>query len=139
VEQIAYLGERLSEAKVPIVKPIGGHAVFLDARRFLSHIDQSQFPAQALAAHLYIESGVRSMERGIVSAGRDKKTGENYRPKLELVRLTIPRRVYTYAHLDVVADAVIELHEHRDGIRGLTMTYEPPMLRFFNARFEPLA
>lgn len=138
VEQVAYLGERLEEAGVPIVKPVGGHAVFLDAKRFLPHVKQEEFPAQVLAAALYEESGVRSMERGIVSAGRDKKTGENHKPKLELVRLTIPRRVYTYAHMDVVADAVIDLYKRRDGIKGLKMVYEPPMLRFFNARFESL-
>ena len=138
VEQVAYLGDRLMEAGVPIVRPVGGHAVFLDARLFLPHLTQDQLPAQTLAAHLYIESGVRSMERGIVSAGRDKKTGEHHRPKLELVRLTIPRRVYTYAHMDVVADAVIDLYHHRDEITGLEFVYEPPMLRFFNARFKPI-
>ncbi len=136
VEQVAYLGDKLLEAGVPIVEPIGGHAVFLDAKRFLPHLTQDEFPAQSLAAHLYIESGVRSMERGIVSSGRDIKTGENHHPKLELVRLTIPRRVYTYAHLDIVADAVIDLYKKRDTIRGLRFVYEPPMLRFFNARFE---
>ena len=138
VEQVAYLGQQLIEAGVPVVQPIGGHAVFLDARKFLPHLTQDQLPAQTLAAHLYIESGVRSMERGIVSAGRNKDTGEHHRPKLELVRLTIPRRVYTYAHMDLVADAVIHLYNHRDQIPGLQFVYEPPMLRFFNARFKPL-
>lgn len=138
VEQVAYLGDRLHEAGVPIVLPVGGHAVFLDAKLFLPHLTQDQLPAQTLAAHLYIESGVRSMERGIVSAGRDKKTGDHHRPKLELVRLTIPRRVYTYAHMDIVADAVIDLYKNRDKITGLKFVYEPPMLRFFNARFEPI-
>ena len=131
-----YLGDRLLEAGVPIVEPVGGHAVFLDARRFCPHLTQDQFPAQALAAELYIESGVRSMERGIVSAGRDKVTGENHYPKLETVRLTIPRRVYTYAHMDVVADAVIKLYQHREKIRGLKWAYEPKRLRFFTGRFE---
>jgi tyrosine phenol-lyase len=138
VEQVAYLGDQLIAAGVPVVQPIGGHAVFLDARKFLSHLTQDQLPAQALAAHLYIESGVRSMERGIVSAGRNKETGEHHRPKLELVRLTIPRRVYTYAHMDLVADAVINLYNNREKITGLQFVYEPPMLRFFNARFKPL-
>ncbi|MCA1783079.1 MAG: tyrosine phenol-lyase [Dermatophilaceae bacterium] len=137
VGQVAYLGERLQEAGVPIVTPVGGHAVFLDARAFLPHLAQDELPAQALAAELYVESGVRSMERGIVSAGRDKD-GANRHPKLELVRLTIPRRVYTDRHLDVVADAVIELYRHRESIRGLRFVYEPPSLRFFTARFEPL-
>ena len=137
VGQVRYLGERLLEAGVPIVTPIGGHAVFLDARVFLPHLEQDEYPAQALAAELYVESGVRSMERGIVSAGREKD-GTNRHPKLELVRLTIPRRVYTDRHLDVVADAVIELYRNRESIRGLRFVYEPPSLRFFTARFEPL-
>ncbi len=138
VEQVAYLGDKLVAAGVPVVRPIGGHAVFLDAKLFLDHIPQENFPAQALAAHLYIESGVRSMERGIVSAGRDKITGKNHSPKLELVRLTIPRRVYTYSHMDIVADAVIELYKNRKSIKPLKFTYEPKMLRFFNARFEEI-
>ena len=139
VEQCRYLGEKLMAAGVPVVRPIGGHAVFLDARAFLSHIPQEQFPAQTLAAQLYLEAGVRSMERGIISAGRDKKTGQNHKPKLELVRLTIPRRVYTYAHLDAVADACSALYQKRDTIKGLKFVYEPKLLRFFTARFEPLA
>jgi tyrosine phenol-lyase len=137
VGQVAYLGERLEKAGVPIVRPVGGHAVFLDARAFLPHLTQDDLPAQALAAELYVESGVRSMERGIVSAGRDEN-GENRHPRLELVRLTIPRRVYTDRHLDVVAEAVIELYHERESIRGLRFVYEPPSLRFFTARFEPL-
>lgn len=136
--QVRYLGEKLKEAGVPIVEPVGGHAVFLDARRFCPHLDQEQFPAQALAANLYVESGVRSMERGIVSAGRDVKTGENHKPKLETVRLTIPRRVYTYRHMDVVADAVISLYKHKEDIKGLRFVYEPKQLRFFTARFEEI-
>jgi tyrosine phenol-lyase len=139
VGQILYLGQKLIDAGIPIVQPIGGHGVFLDARAFLPHIPQEQYPAQALAAELYLESGVRSMERGIVSAGRNKETGEENKPKLELVRLTIPRRVYTQAHMDVVAEAVINLYARRDSIRGLKMVYEPKYLRFFQARFEPLA
>jgi tyrosine phenol-lyase len=136
VGQVQYLGRRLRDAGVPIVNPIGGHAVFLDASKILPHIPQEQFPAQALAAALYVQSGVRSMERGIVSAGRDKVTGENHKPNLELVRLTIPRRVYTQAHMDVTAEAVIEVMERKDEIRGLRFTYEPEVLRFFQARFE---
>ncbi len=138
VGQVEYLGERLREAGVPIVTPIGGHAVFLDARRILPHIPQTQFPAQALAAALYVESGVRSMERGAVSAGRNRETGENYLPKLELVRLTIPRRVYTQAHMDVTAESVIRITGQAEEINGLRFTYEPQMLRFFQARFEPV-
>lgn len=138
VEQVQYLGQQLLDAGIPIVQPIGGHAVFLDARRFLPHLTQEQFPAQTLAAALYLDSGVRTMERGIISAGRNKITGEHNYPKLELVRLTIPRRVYTDRHMDVVADSVIHLYENRDKISGLKMVYEPPTLRFFNARFEPI-
>ncbi|NLW24231.1 MAG: tyrosine phenol-lyase [Clostridia bacterium] len=135
VEQVEYLGNKLIEAGIPIVRPIGGHAVFLDARAFLPHIPQSQYPAQSLAAEIYIESGVRTMERGNVSAGRDKE-GNEYFPNLELVRLTIPRRVYTYAHLDYVAEAIISTYKRRDEIKGLKFTYEPPVLRFFTGRFE---
>ncbi|MGX2975594.1 tyrosine phenol-lyase [Ursidibacter arcticus] len=139
IAQCRYLAEKLEAAGVPIVKPVGGHAVFLDARAFLPHLDQEEFPAQVLAAELYIESGVRSMERGIISAGRDKVTGQNHKPKLELVRLTIPRRVYTYAHLDHVAEGVISLFKRREQIKGLKMVYEPKLLRFFTSRFEPKA
>ncbi len=138
VKQVRYLGEKLKEAGVPIVEPVGGHAVFLDARRFCPHLTQDEFPAQSLAANLYLESGVRSMERGIISAGRNIKTGDHNRPKLETVRLTIPRRVYTYKHMDVVADAVIDLYNKRDQIKGLKFVYEPKQLRFFTARFEEI-
>jgi tyrosine phenol-lyase len=139
VRQVEYLGGRLLEAGVPIVEPVGGHAVFIDARRFLPDVPQEHFPAQALAAALYVDSGVRSMERGIVSAGRDPETGDHRHPKLELVRLTVPRRVYTNLHMDVVAESCAALREERDSIRGLKMVYEPEKLRFFQARFEPLA
>ena len=138
IGQVRYLGRKLEEAGIPIVKPIGSHAIFIDARRFLPHIDQDDYPAQTLAAELYIEAGVRTMERGNVSAGRSPITGENRRPQLELVRLTIPRRVYTQAHMDVVVEAVCDVYERREDIRGLKMVYEPEYLRFFQARFEPL-
>lgn len=136
IKQIRYLGDRLREAGVPIVEPVGGHAVFLDARRFCPHLTQDEFPAQSLAAHLYVESGVRGMERGIVSAGRNITTGDHHRPKLETVRLTIPRRTYTYRHMDVVADAVIKLYINKDSIKGLKFVYEPKQLRFFTAKFD---
>jgi tyrosine phenol-lyase len=138
IAQSEYLGNKLIAAGIPIILPIGGHGVFLDARKFYPHIPQEQYVAQALANDLYVHSGVRSMERGTVSAGRDKDTGEEIRPKLETVRLTIPRRVYTQSHFDVVADAVIDLHKNRDQARGLKMVYEPKYLRFFQARFEKL-
>jgi len=137
IGQIAYLGERLERNGVPIVKPYGGHAIFLDARAMLPHIPQEQYPAQALAAALYVESGIRAMERGVVSAGRNKLTGENYMPKLELVRLTIPRRVYTQAHMDVTAESVVEVMENAARLKGMRFTYEPKVLRFFQGRFEP--
>lgn len=136
ITQVEYLGHQLIDAGIPVVKPIGGHAVFLDAKQFLAHFDQDQFPAQALAAAIYKDSGVRTMERGNVSAGRDAKTGKNRKPKLELVRLTIPRRVYTYSHLDFVAESVISLYKKRDTIKPLKFVYEPKMLRFFTSRFE---
>lgn len=137
IGQVEYLGRHLIDAGVPIVHPIGGHGIFLDAIKFLPHIPREQFPAQSLAAALYVDSGVRAMERGAVSAGRDKTTGKNIFPKLELVRLTIPRRVYTQAHMDVTAESVIAVYENRDRIKGLRITYEPKHLRFFQARFEP--
>ncbi len=135
IGQVEYLGHRLVEAGVPVVKPIGGHGIFLNAAKFLPHIPREQFPAQALAGALYIESGVRSMERGAVSAGRDHDTGENVYPKLELVRLTIPRRVYTQAHMDVTAESVEDLFEQPERVHGLRFTHEPKYLRFFQARF----
>lgn len=138
VGQVRYLGELLLAWDIPIVEPIGGHAVFLDARRFYPHLPQDRFPAQTLAASLYLDSGVRSMERGIASAGRNPETGDHYYPKLELTRLTIPRRVYTQAHMDVVAESVKTVFDNRDTVKGLKMTYEPEYLRFFQARFEPL-
>ena len=137
VEQTQYLGEKLLEAGIPIVEPAGTHAIFLDAKRFLPHLDQDEYPAQALASALFVESGVRAMERGNVSSGR-KKNGENYRPKLELVRLTIPRRAYTNSHMDMVAEAIIKLYKKRDTIKGLKFVYEPENLRFFQGRFEEI-
>jgi tyrosine phenol-lyase len=137
VGQVLYLGELMSSYGIPIVKPVGGHGIFVDAKQFLPHIPQDQFPAQTLAAEIYAESGVRTMERGIVSAGR-KANGENYMPKLELVRFTIPRRVYTQAHMDVIAESTALVWERREKIKGMKMVYEPKYLRFFQARFEPM-
>lgn len=138
ISQTRYLGEKILKAGVPIVVPIGSHAVFIDAKNFLPHIPQGQFPAQALAAAIYVESGVRTMERGIVSAGRNKKTGDHNYPKLELVRVTIPRRVYTNSHMDVTASAIISVWNKRSKVGGLRMVFEPEDLRFFQARFEKL-
>lgn len=139
IGQVRYLGNKLADAGIPIGLPIGSHAVFIDAKRFLPHVEQDSYPAQALAAEFYVESGVRAMERGNVSAGRDPETGNNRRPALELVRLTLPRRVYTQAHMDVVVECVVNVFQRRKQIQGLKMTFEPEYLRFFQARFEPLA
>ncbi len=137
VGQVEYLGHKLLKAGIPLVRPIGGHGVFLDARAILDHLPREQFPAQALTAALYLDSGVRGMERGVISAGRDPVTGDHHYPKLELVRLAIPRRVYTQAHMDVVAESVVAVYEDRERVGGLRFTYEPDELRFFQARFEP--
>ncbi len=138
IGQVEYVGERLMEAGIPIVRPIGGHAVFLDARGFFPEMPQSRFPAQTLAAEIYLDSGVRAMERGVVSAGRNKETGDHNYPRLELVRLTFPRRVYTQAHCDVTVESIVDVWERRGEVRGLKMTYEPKYLRFFQARFGRL-
>ncbi|UCC73802.1 MAG: tryptophanase [Gemmatimonadota bacterium] len=138
VEQTQYLGKLLLEMAVPIVTPPGSHAIFLDAKRFLPQIDQDEFPAQRLAAEIFVETGVRAMERGNVSKGRDPETGQNYRPALELVRLTIPRRVYTNDHMRAVAEGIKRVYDRRDEIKGLKFVYEPAKLRFFQGRFESL-
>jgi tyrosine phenol-lyase len=138
VGQTQYLGQKLLDYDVPIIVPIGSHGVFLDAKKFLPHLDQDMLPAQTLAAEIYIESGVRTMERGVVSAGRNKETGKHYYPKLELVRVTLPRRVYTQSHMDVTAESIAAVYERRHSIKGLKFTYEPEYLRFFQARFEPI-
>ncbi len=138
IGQVRYLGDLLTDWGIPIVQPVGGHAIFLNAREFYPQLEQIEFPAQTLAAELYLDSGIRSMERGIASAGRDAKTGDHYYPKLELTRLTIPRRVYTQAHMDVVAESVKAVFDVRGTTRGLKMIYEPKYLRFFQARFERL-
>ena len=138
IGQVHYLGNKLINAGVPIVRPIGGHAVFLDAPAILRHLPRTQYPAQALAAAIYADSGIRAMERGAVSAGRDPVTGADRFPALELVRLTIPRRVYTQAHMDVTAESVIAVCARHDRVAGLKFTYEPEYLRFFQARFAPI-
>lgn len=137
VGQVIYLGEKMIEYGIPIVRPIGGHGIFVDAKKFLPHIPQVEYPAQTLAAEVFLDSGVRTMERGVVSAGR-KANGKNYFPKLELVRFTIPRRVYTQAHMDVIAESTARVYDRRNKIKGLKMVYEPKYLRFFQARFEQL-
>jgi len=139
INQVRYLGELLKEGNVPIVKPVGGHAVFIDALKFLPHLPRERWPAQTLSSEIYADSGVRTMERGAISKGRDKITGKNIFPKLELVRLTIPRRVYTNTHMEYTAESIINLYEKKDTIPGLKMVFEPEYLRFFQARFEQLS
>lgn len=135
LDQVASLAGLLEDGDVPIVQPPGAHAVFLDAKRFLPHLPQTEYPAQALAAAIYLAGGVRTMERGIVSGQHGHEPYEG----LELVRLTLPRRVYTHEHLAYTAAVITDLYRHADEIPGLRMTYEPASLRFFQARFEPLA
>lgn len=137
VGQVIYLGEKMISYNIPIVKPIGGHGIFVDAKKFLPHVPQQEYPAQSLSAEIYMQAGIRTMERGVVSAGR-KANGENYMPKLELVRFTIPRRVYTQAHMDVIAEATAIVYDRRNKIKGMKMIYEPKYLRFFQAKFEQL-
>lgn len=139
IGQVEYLGNRLIEAGVPVVRPIGGHCVCLDALAILPHLPREHFPGQTLVAALYIDAGIRGIERGALSASRDPATGENRYPALELVRLTIPRRVYTQSHLDLVADSVIRVHTESDRIvSGLALVHEPRYLRFFQARLRPV-
>lgn len=134
VGQVKFMGNGLLEKDIPIVEPVGAHAVFLDAKRFLPHMPQEQFPAQTLTGEIYVEGGVRTMERGIVSGQHEKEPYHG----LELVRITLPRRVYDLAHLAYAVEAIDKVYQRRDKIRGLRMTYEPRDLRFFQARFEKI-
>ena len=137
IEQVAYLAKRLQEEGVPIVVPPGGHAVYLDARRFAPHIPQSQLRGQALVVELYLEAGVRAVDLGTsMFAEEDPDTGETKYPDLELVRLAVPRRVYTNTHIDVVAESVLAIYRNREALKGLKMVCEAPVLRHFTCRFE---
>ena len=137
--QTAYLGESLRLAGIPIIEPPGGHAIYLDAGRLLPHIPHAEFPGQALAAALYLEGGIRGVEIGsVMFAYPDPDTGEMIYPQLELVRLAIPRRVYTQAHMDYVIATLKQLAGRTEQLRGYRLTYAPPLMRHFTARFEPL-
>ena len=139
IGQVRYLGELLDQAGIPILKPIGGHAVYLNAREFLPHIPQSEFPGQALAVSLYRDYGIRAVEIGTLMFGKqDPATGETLHPELEMVRLAIPRRVYTNMQVTYVAESIIDLYQKRELIHGLALTYEAPILRHFTARFTEL-
>ena len=140
IGQTKYLGDRLLEGGVPIVVPTGGHAVYLDMKRFLPHIPPQEFPGVAFTSELYLEAGVRAVELGSLSfAHTNPETGEVEYPALDLVRLTLPRRVYTQRHLDYVADAIIGIYEKRSCVKGLRIVWEAPLMRHFTARLEPVA
>jgi tryptophanase len=139
VGQVRYLGGLLDQAGVPILQPVGGHAVYLDAKEFLPHIPQDEFPAQALAVELYRSYGIRGVEIGTVMFGKKESgTGRILHPQLEMVRLAIPRRVYTNMQIAYVAESIVDLYRRRQSLCWLMMTYEAPMLRHFTARFEEL-
>ena len=139
IGQIKYLGDQLKAMGIPMQIPFGGHGVFIDAKKFLPDIPQKNFPAQALTVALYIEGGIRGVELGTCAFGRkDPLTGEEYFPELELVRLAIPRRVYTDRHMDAVADTMKRIQEKKDQIRGMKLISAPEIMRHFSARFEML-
>jgi tryptophanase len=138
IRSTAYLGERLVQAGVPILQPPGGHAIYLNAKKFLPHVPAEQYPGQALSVELYRAAGIRSVEIGSVMFGRCDAAGKFIPAKMELVRLAIPRRVYTQSHIDYVIEAIVEVFQHRDRIPGYRIVEEPPMLRHFTAKFAPI-
>jgi tryptophanase len=136
IRSIEYMGDKLIAANVPIIRPTGGHAVYLDARAFLPHIPSDQYPGQALCAALYLAGGIRGVEIGSVMFGKYDEDGKLVSPELELVRLAIPRRVYTQSHVDYVAEIIIDVYKKRSTIKGMKITYETPYLRHFTAHFD---
>ena len=138
IRSVEYLGERIVAEGVPIVEPPGGHAIYLDAKRFADHIPQDQYPGQAIVCELYRAGGIRSVEIGSVMFGKYDSNGKLISPPMELVRLAIPRRVYTQSHIDYVIEVVLDVFNRRKSLRGLRITEEAPMLRHFTAKFEML-
>lgn len=138
IRSVEYLGERLVAAGVPIIEPPGGHAIYIDAKRFLPNIPADQYPGQSIVCELYLEGGVRAVEIGSVMFGKKDKNGKLIPPMMELVRMAIPRRVYTQSHIDYLIEVIIEVYKNRDRLKGYQFTYEAPMLRHFTARFKPI-
>jgi tryptophanase len=138
IRSVEYLGERLVAAGVPIIEPPGGHAIYIDAKRFLPNLPADQYPGQSIVCELYLEGGVRGVEIGSVMFGKYDKNGKLIPAMMELVRLAIPRRVYTQSHIDYLIEIIIEVFKNRNKLKGYKITYEAPMLRHFTARFEPL-
>jgi tryptophanase len=139
IKSTAYLGEGLHHIGVPVIRPIGGHAVYVDAKAFYPHIPPHEFPGQALACQLYLKGGIRCCEIGSVMFGKNDENGQLIPAQMELVRLAIPRRVYTQSHIDYVIETFEMLMEGKEAVKGFNITYEPPFLRHFTARFEPVA
>ncbi len=138
IRSIEYLGEKITSQGVPIIEPPGGHAIYIDAKRFLPNVPPQEYPGQSVVCSLYIEGGIRSVEIGSVMFGKYDKEGNFVSPPMELVRLAIPRRVYTQSHIDYVSEVIIDVYKKRDTLKGYKIVYEAPMLRHFTAKFEPI-
>jgi len=136
IKSTEYLGNKLTAVGIPIIEPTGGHAIYIDAKRFASHIKPEHFPGQAIACEIYLEGGIRGCEIGSVMFGKYDENGEAISPAMELVRLAIPRRVYTQSHIDYVAEVIIDVFKNKEKLQGYEFTYEAPMLRHFTARFK---
>ena len=132
------LGDMLLSEGVPLLVPTGGHAVYLDAKRFAPHIEPKYFPGQAISCAVYVKGGIRSVEIGSVMFGKTDENGNHIAPNMELVRLAIPRRVYTKSHIEYTAEAIAEVYKEREKLKKMVITYEPPLLRHFTAKFDYL-